>query len=277
MIEMKGVFLFRVFASFCFLIIAVVILTSAVVASTSNAPGLSNKPDKIKVEPQGNKVKVTDISDDNKKETKEDQDTYETEELEVELEDETDDNELGGEEENPDSVTVRAHDNASYVIQNNLQTKTNFPLKVNYETGELIVTTPKGEKVVTILPQAAIQHMLAAKVLDQLGGKGGYYWDLAQPSPTPQESPEPEESPEPGESPNPSPSSEPIVEAQTAITLTVDENGFLVYEISGAKSEKFLGLLSVKLPRIAVISADTGQVMEIKQKILTKLLDSLSF
>ena len=41
-----------------------------------------------------------------------------------------------------------------------ISAQSNFPLSVNPETNELIVTTPNGEKVVTILPDQAISNML---------------------------------------------------------------------------------------------------------------------
>jgi hypothetical protein len=233
----------------------------------------SDKAEKIHVIPNGNKVKVTDISEDSTGES------YETDELDVDLNTTDEDNELEESTDSGETVQVRAQNNATYVIQNKLAAKTNFPLQVNYNTGELIVTTPKGTKVVTVLPEAAIQHMLAANVLDQLGGKGGYYWEQNNPSPTATASGEP--SPTSSTEPSASPSSTPLATEepaeQPAITLTVDENGNLVYEVMGTKTEKFLGLVNVKLHRVAVVSAETGGVVEIKQNLLNKLLDSLSF
>ena len=50
-----------------------------------------------------------------------------------------------------------------------MEAETKFPLSVNLATNELIVTTPAGERVVTVLPDQAVQNMLAANVIDQLG------------------------------------------------------------------------------------------------------------
>lgn len=74
------------------------------------------------------------------------------------------------------TVKIKSYENASVVIRDNMAAKTNFPLMVNLETNELMVTTKKGTKIVTVLPDAAVRHMLAANVLDQLGGKGGLAW-----------------------------------------------------------------------------------------------------
>lgn len=43
--------------------------------------------------------------------------------------------------------------------------ESNFPLSVNPSTRELTVTTPSGSRVVAVLPQQAIDNMLAAKIV----------------------------------------------------------------------------------------------------------------
>jgi len=48
--------------------------------------------------------------------------------------------------------------------------ESNFPLSVNPTTRELIVTTPAGSKVVVILPQQAIDNMLAAGIVTSAFG-----------------------------------------------------------------------------------------------------------
>ena len=44
-----------------------------------------------------------------------------------------------------------------------VKAESNFPLSIKSETNELIVTTPNGEKVVTILPDQAVENMLDSK------------------------------------------------------------------------------------------------------------------
>src|SRR3990167_5176005 len=86
--------------------------------------------------------------------------------------------------EEEDDIIVRSSGSASLVIRNKIFAQTHFPLMVNLETNELIVTTPKGTKTVTILPDKAVENMLAANVLDQLGGKGGILWLSNQATPS---------------------------------------------------------------------------------------------
>ena len=41
-----------------------------------------------------------------------------------------------------------------------INAESNFPLSINPDTNELVVTTTKGEKVVSILPDQAVENML---------------------------------------------------------------------------------------------------------------------
>ena len=158
---------------------------------------------------------------------------------------------------------VKSKDNAALVIRNKLATQTHFPLMVNLETNELIVITPKGQKVVTVLPDQAVANMLAANVLDQIGGKGGIKWLEQQEATSSAE-------------PSASPSAE-VTEAQeSAVVLTIDEEGELVYEISGVKFERLLGLIPVTLQRTAIVSTTTGELIAVDQSFFTRLVDLLS-
>lgn len=202
-----------------------------------------------------------------------------------------------------DKVKLRAVDNASLVIRNRVAAKTNFPLMVNLETNELIVTTPKGSKVVTVLPDAAVSNMLAANVLDQLGGKGGLLWEeyqarlalqqaeedeatesgeVEEGTPSASQEPDLEEDEESTETAEASPSAtpEPTPEespAEEFVELTVDDDGELVYGIEGFKEERFFGVFKVNLKRKVYVSAETGELVRIEQDLRTRLIDALSF
>ena len=187
---------------------------------------------------------------------------------------------------------IRAQNNAAYVIRNRVAAKTNFPLMVNLETNELMVMTPKGTKVVTVLPDAAVQHMLTANVLDQLGGKGGLAWleyqaGLVTPTPTPSATPtvtpiatvsatpEPEVTEEPA-MPSATPTPIDVEPVNEVVELSTDAEGGLVYRIQGLKNKKLLFFYPVQLTRTALVSAETGELVGIEQDRLTKILDLLS-
>ena len=174
---------------------------------------------------------------------------------------------------------VKSKDNAALVIRNKLATQTHFPLMVNLETNELIVTTPKGQKVVTVLPDQAVANMLAANVLDQLGGKGGIKW-LEQQEATASATPFATASATPSATASAEPSASPSAEVaevqESAVVLTIDEEGELVYEISGVKFERLLGLIPVTLQRTAIVSTTTGELIAVDQSFFTRLVDLLS-
>lgn len=186
-------------------------------------------------------------------------------------------------DEDQDTI-IRSNENASLVIRNKIVTQTHFPLMVNLETNELIVTTPKGQKIVTVLPDKAVENMLAANVLDQLGGKGGLKWleyqaSIATPSATPTATPSasPTATPSASATPSAQPSVSPAPAFESAINLTLADDGTLVYEIDGYKNEKLLGLFKIALKRLAIVSAETGDLVSIEQDLLTRILDFLSF
>ncbi len=219
--------------------------------------GQSNKEERqVEIQAHGNRLTVT-----------EDSEITEVEEYEVD----------GEEEGAEDDVLIKAENNAALVIRNKLEAETKFPLRVNLDTNELIVITPKGEKIVTVLPDKAVQNMLAAKVLDQIGGKAGYLWlrdQAATPSASPVASATPSASPT--SSPTATAEATPVPEAEPDVELTVNDYGDLVYAIKGEKSENLLRIIKIKIKRVAIVSAETGRLLEIREDFLNRILDFLS-
>lgn len=134
-----------------------------------------------------------------------------------------------------------------YFIRGNSSARTSFPLSINTETNELIVTTPAGIKVVTILPDQAVANMLAQNVLDEV------------------DEPEPDQLPD-----------ENVGEIEDSIELE-EEDGVLVYKIKGFKRQRILGIFDVAIDRTAVVSAETGELISTEQSFLQRLLDLISF
>ena len=228
--------------------------------SSMGKKDLPSQAKSVRIEGRGNSMQIKPLDD-------------EGEEMEFSEGDEVDSFVLDDEEDvedGEDEVEVKSLNNAALVIRNKLAAQTHFPLMVNLETNELIVTTPHGQKIVTVLPDQAVNHMLAAQVLDQIGGKGGVKWleqQEATPSPTPATD---------SAEPTATPSGEPAEEEEAAVVLAVDADGELVYVISGTKFERFLGFFPVGLRRNAIVSAQTGELLRVNQSIFTRLLDLLS-
>lgn len=129
---------------------------------------------------------------------------------------------------------------------------TNFPLSINLETNKLTVTTPAGEKVVTVLPDQAVKNMLAANVIDQVGG-AAFVQDAQKVA------------------------TQAGTTLEDVIKLSTTREGVLAYEIPGIKQEKLLGFLNVNISKTALVSAETGELLGVRQNLLSQILDLVSF
>lgn len=117
-----------------------------------------------------------------------------------------------------------------------------LPISLDPATRQLTVTTPAGTKVVAVLPQKAIDNMLAAHVMDDVTG----------------------------EKVNSS-----LASIPNLVKLEV-ENGVLGYKIDGTKTHKLLGIIPIKTGVEAFVSAENGQVVDTQESLLAKVLDRIA-
>ena len=195
---------------------------------------------KVKVEPQGQTFKIKTTSRFG------DEDETELEE-ESELEIETESASESG------KFKIKTHGVNLFIEQEKFSAKTNYPLSIDSETNKLYVTTPKGTRLVTVLPDQAIANMLRRGVLDIIDNDKD-----ASDSATP--------TPEATNSASPSPTTESTfsaipLEEEPSIQLVLDDNDDLVYKIVGQKNKKFFGVLPIKIEKEVIISAETGEVI----------------
>ena len=59
--------------------------------------------------------------------------------------------------------------------------------------------------------------------------------------------------------------------------LLVSENGKLIYRISGAKMEKFIGLLPIAIQKQVLVSADTGSIIKVELSLISSILSFFTF
>ena len=116
-----------------------------------------------------------------------------------------------------------------------------FPLSVNPTTKELTVTTPSGSKVVTTLPQEAIDNMKASHIIDDLKSED---------------------------------TTTGLGSAQDLVELK-EQDGVLGYQMKGTKTHKFLGIIPVKTNVEAFVSAENGQVVSSTESLLGRILGKL--
>lgn len=128
------------------------------------------------------------------------------------------------------------------VISNTEGAISAFPLKIDKATNTLLVTTPSEEKIVTVLPDAAIKNMLASKVMSFVTS-----------------------APAEGE----------LASTAKLVTL-VEKDGLLAYEIDGVREYKFLGFIPLKSKVKAFVSAENGQVIKTEQSLLGRILNRIA-
>lgn len=150
---------------------------------------------------------------------------------------------------------------------------TSHPLSIDLATNTLIVTTPKGEKAVTVLPDVAVQNMINSTIVSRLKGSKN------------DDDTEDDENEATGSGEldddidNATDSSEldEENETETPIELELNENDELVYVIDGVLDEKLLGIIPVEINKKVTLSAETGEVLNVSQSFFEKLLDFFSF
>lgn len=153
-------------------------------------------------------------------------------------------------DENEDRIRIASDSGRSLLFAKGKHAaKTNFPLSIDSETNELIVSTPSGEKVVTILPNAAIANMLAQNAFDRLSDD------------------EVEEGTESAQ----------LEDLEGVVELAEDDDGELVYEIDGISEQKLFGIAPVEIKRKVKVSAQTGERLGTQMSFFERLKDIFSF
>ncbi len=133
------------------------------------------------------------------------------------------------------------------VARNNVGALSNFPLQLDLNTNQLIVSTPAGSKTVTTLPDQAVQNLLAANIISRLDPavlqQAAEQGDLTSVS---------------------------------GVVALGERNGVLSYEIAGLRDFRLLGFIPITTPVTVFVSAETGQTVAQEQPLLSTIVDLLS-
>lgn len=194
---------------------------------------------KIEYEREGDKI-VTKFKDEN------------GEDLELEASEEAEILDEAENEFEDDDIKIATGSAQTGFVQKGRRVRTNFPLSINPSTGELFVTTPSGVKVVTILPQEAIENMIKAGVLTRVE---------EPPVPTPPEST----------------TSSSILSVEDAPIEITEVNDTPTYIISGVKAQKMFGFIPIDIKIKTYVSATDGSLTDIQESLLSRILDLISF
>lgn len=155
-------------------------------------------------------------------------------------------NDVEDELEDDDIRLVPTTDNQLALTQNQIAALTDFPLSINVETKELVITTPAGQKVVTVLPDEAVQRLLATGIINSI------------------------------ETPPSDIATQDRLGALTGVVEIETRDNEIVYKIKGKKTHRMLGIIPVTTPVTAFVSTDTGLTVAKQQSILTNVIDFLS-
>ena len=131
--------------------------------------------------------------------------------------------------------------------KNQISATTNFPLSIDVGSNELIVMTPAGRKVVTVLPDEAVQNLLATGVINELANDTLLTGML--------------------------PDEEGSIKGVVEFTLRNDEP---VYEVSGIKKYNLFAFIPVERPVTAVVSSENGKTVATETSFLTNVVDFFS-
>jgi len=113
--------------------------------------------------------------------------------------------------------------------------------------GRLIFTTPAGEKIVAVLPDQAVENLLATGVISELARSTTEETALSN-----------------------------EIGMTNAIVEFKIKNDEPIYEIDGIKIYRLFAVIPVSRPVTAVVSSETGELIETEQSFLTNIVDLLS-
>lgn len=164
-------------------------------------------------------------------------DDDELEEVENEIENELED----------EGIEISTSSGKPTVIKNQVAASTEFPLSIDVGTNQLVLTTLEGQKVIAVLPDEAVQNLLATGIISSV--------NFIQASDIP------------------IPST--LGPVESTLQLRV-RNGEPVYEIEGTKIFRLFAVIPVSQPVKAIVSAETGGLVTKQQSFLTNVIDLLS-
>ena len=179
---------------------------------------------KIKYELQNGQV-VTKTEDGKGEEVE--LENEEMEDLEDEVENELED----------DGIKIATEGSGRLTFEDSrISASTNFPLSIDVGTKQLVVNTPAGQKIVTVLPDEAVNNLLMSGIISKLNNR---------------------------------------IKTKANLEFKI-RNNEPVYEIDGLKTYRLFALIPVSRPLLVVVSSETGEVITTEKSFLTNAVDFLS-
>lgn len=137
-------------------------------------------------------------------------------------------------EETPDKELV--------IRKGDVEAETRVPISVNPITKELSITTPAGQKTVTILPDQAVANLIANKEITSVTQQSTNFG----------------------------------ANSSQRITLT-ELNNEPVFQVDGILNKKILGIVPVSFAKTSFVSGTTGNVVKTDETVLNRIVEAFSF
>lgn len=144
-----------------------------------------------------------------------------------------------------EGVEISTASGKTTFAKNSVAASTNFPLSIDIATRQLTITTPQGQKIVTVLPDEAVKNVLSTGIVNVI------------------------------DSSSDASISADLGSLDGVVKLTV-RNNEPVYEIRGTKKQKLFGFIPVITPKLVFVSAKTGTPISQEQSLLSEIIDRLS-
>lgn len=133
------------------------------------------------------------------------------------------------------------------VAQGKVAAKTDKPISLDTTTNNLLIDLNGIKSEVNVLPPAAVAGLLAANVIDQVDPSVGIDSKIQETLP----------------------------QVESVITLS-EHAGSLAYSIDGISEKKLLGFFPVQIKKRVIVSAETGEVIQVQRSFLDRVVELLS-
>lgn len=137
-----------------------------------------------------------------------------------------------------DDIEIEATESNKFLFRNGtVNTLSDFPISINLATNALFINTPSGQKQVAVLPEQAIQNLLSNNIVDRIAIIN------------------------------------PVQEAEVEL---VEKENQPVLKVEGFSDKKLLGFVPLAFHKLAILSAETGKVIEIEESLIDRILEIAS-
>ncbi len=133
----------------------------------------------------------------------------------------------------------RTQDNKFIIRKGTVEAESSFPVAIDLSTRTLSIQTPSGEKILTVLPDQAVQNLINRNILDRVQTNQ--------------------------------------LTSQNQRVILAQLNDQPAFEVKGADDKKLFGFLPVTFIKTIFVSSQTGQVLKTQESFTDRFVEFFSF